>query len=697
MAVQDWFVLTLAQATQAQGLDDGGIYEIAPRAIDATFPGEGTNTNDQASGISVGAIIDLTGCHVAPKRIADDPACQIYAPSLYQFLQTLPVCSLDTDVIFYPYIPESSRTYDFVSRAYTADTAVVDEASAVAGTVRAFIDEFLSDNWGAKTDPAYNNLYNVDWSTAVTGTLGSGGLLPIGMSFVNMLGMSCDVTNMGTDEMKLHLYSNSATPGSLRLLLASPTAIPVSPNGQYTVAFECQQVGPITGLRIDAGVNVFLKGARFYTSAGVFVGPDSYPVGQTIHTDDQLSVPASYTYTIPSTASRIAPMFAVFMNPTGPVDLTVILRKTSATAGIGRMQYLGRGATASADNLSPANLTTIPDNFSLDLACRLPPDNNNGSLIELGSGNDRVEVLHSSYAVSVKVVNGGVSTSTSLGLALPWMRTKVALSVSNGFLTASLNGKPAVVCGGMVPSLSGVKPGNGTTGALRGSFESWNFRPIDVTALAVQAMATLPNAMYDDFDRADGPVGKAWTGQTYQQSGTAGSSLISGKRVVTVDSGLPTTSAYFLTDMGAIPKLVGGAMAWETPSSSGSAGLICTPNNTTQSFGSAVSGITAKSSHFLASPAGIFPGKFIDNNITDHQWNFSSAGFQIKDGSTYGSTVYKMRPSDGAIMCRVHNGEIAVFAGENYYSIAGQNVVHESYRSTNTSGFPIWVSWAAEI
>jgi hypothetical protein len=599
----------------------------------------------------------------------------------------------------------AARTYDFVNGTYTADGSATNAAAAIVGTVRTFTDDFLGDNWGAKTDPAYSNLYNVDLSTAVTGTIGSGGALPTGWAFVNAMGLSCDVTNVSATEIQIRMYGTATSSGNLRITTAGATTITVSTSTVYTISFECQQVGAITGITYSVGASAFGKGARFYTAAGGFVS-DSFPVGQPIRTEDQIYVPVTEVVTTPGTGARIAPIFTLFNVPNGAtIDATFKLKNFQITLGTGRMQYLGRGASASADNLTANNLSTmLASPVTPIVTARLPPDNNSGTIFELGSGSNRVEVVHSSYTVSVNVVNGGSSNSTTLGRVVPWMRTKVALSISGGVVKASLNGKPAVTCSGTAPSLTGLKFGGGTTAPLRGSVESATIYNVALNAANLKIASALSGAMYDDFDRADGAVGTAWTGQTYEQTGTAASSVISSGKVVTTDSGGATTSAYFLTDCGSgnKPKIVGGSTAWLNQAGSASAGLISTPNDTSISDGTAANGITAGSNHFLAATTGVFAGKFVSGTLTDdpvgHQWNFSSSLFQTKDGSTLYPTVWKLRSSDGVMAVRTWNGETEYFAGENYYTAAGRYVVTESYWSVaQPVGQPIWGNWGWEI
>lgn len=106
MAMENYFVLTSAQTTAAEALDDNSNARIQPRAIDNGSPGVGINLNNQAMGIASGATVMLSGCGVAPKRIVDDPAYQQYCPALITYLlANCPFCSLEQETIFAPIDP----------------------------------------------------------------------------------------------------------------------------------------------------------------------------------------------------------------------------------------------------------------------------------------------------------------------------------------------------------------------------------------------------------------------------------------------------------------------------------------------------------------------------------------------------------------------------------------------------------------
>lgn len=100
--MQNHFILTAAQRTQAMSLDADGECEIDPRAVDNASPGVGLNLNDNAVGYAPGAPVTLTGTYVAPKHIVDDAQYKLYCPALLTYLLTLPWASLESETIFAP-------------------------------------------------------------------------------------------------------------------------------------------------------------------------------------------------------------------------------------------------------------------------------------------------------------------------------------------------------------------------------------------------------------------------------------------------------------------------------------------------------------------------------------------------------------------------------------------------------------------
>lgn len=105
MAMENDFILTVAQRVTAISLHAPLFAEVDPRAIDNASPGVGINLNDNATGVAAGEAVTLTGKYILPKRIVDDPLYQARCPDLITFLLTLPWCSVEPETIFAPFVP----------------------------------------------------------------------------------------------------------------------------------------------------------------------------------------------------------------------------------------------------------------------------------------------------------------------------------------------------------------------------------------------------------------------------------------------------------------------------------------------------------------------------------------------------------------------------------------------------------------
>ena len=84
MTVQAWILMTPAQKTEAETLDDNNA-RLGPREID----------NPLANNLGLGTIL---GMWVAPARLLNDPDYARWMPAL----NLLPIHILDSDVIFIP-------------------------------------------------------------------------------------------------------------------------------------------------------------------------------------------------------------------------------------------------------------------------------------------------------------------------------------------------------------------------------------------------------------------------------------------------------------------------------------------------------------------------------------------------------------------------------------------------------------------
>ncbi|MBS7696280.1 MULTISPECIES: hypothetical protein [unclassified Chelatococcus] len=105
MSVENKFIITAAQKVTLEALSNPTsippVY-IAPRAIDTASPGVGINLNPDAIEFEAGAVVELVGKFVAPKRIVDDADYQAYVPGMITYLLDLPYALLEAETIFAP-------------------------------------------------------------------------------------------------------------------------------------------------------------------------------------------------------------------------------------------------------------------------------------------------------------------------------------------------------------------------------------------------------------------------------------------------------------------------------------------------------------------------------------------------------------------------------------------------------------------
>ncbi|MBS7699147.1 MULTISPECIES: hypothetical protein [unclassified Chelatococcus] len=108
MSVENKFIITAAQKVALEALSNPTsippVY-IAPRAIDTASPGVGINLNPDATEFEAGAVVELVGKFVAPKRIIDDPAYITNAAAMVAYLRELPFAILEDETVHAPEPP----------------------------------------------------------------------------------------------------------------------------------------------------------------------------------------------------------------------------------------------------------------------------------------------------------------------------------------------------------------------------------------------------------------------------------------------------------------------------------------------------------------------------------------------------------------------------------------------------------------
>lgn len=104
MTTQNYFILTESERDDVVALNTP-MYQVDPRIIDATSPGVGINTNDQAANYAIGDAVAVVGKYAAPVRIVNDPAYQASAAAMVAYLLGMPSALLENETIFAPAEP----------------------------------------------------------------------------------------------------------------------------------------------------------------------------------------------------------------------------------------------------------------------------------------------------------------------------------------------------------------------------------------------------------------------------------------------------------------------------------------------------------------------------------------------------------------------------------------------------------------
>lgn len=248
-----------------------------------------------------------------------------------------------------------------------------------------------------------------------------------------------------------------------------------------------------------------------------------------------------------------------------------------------------------------------------------------------GTANNRVTLRLTDAVLYLSTVKAGVTTNTRLGRWIPMTNGRVALACDGTQVRVSYNGKAAQSVPFAGVTLSRALVGSGAAGYWNSTVSRLaHYRGAMSNADLVQ-LAT-PTGLFDDFDRADGPIGTPPTGQAYRQipqgiSTTVRQHRIAGGKCVTTDSGGVKTNAYTSVDLAAVPRIMAIGVVWQPGATGGAPTLI------SQAQGpDVVSQIVQKSFHPGFPDAGSYWGTFADN-VPLQQYSWAN-GTINRDGVT---------------------------------------------------------------
>lgn len=276
---------------------------------------------------------------------------------------------------------------------------------------------------------------------------------------------------------------------------------------------------------------------------------------------------------------------AIKVVATGPFDILLDLDKAQLEKRSFRSTFCGmsRPADEIKLNAEPAE-KYLSGSRSIVITADSPRVRMNTSLWRESRDKDNfIELQLRGYVLYACCASGGANSETKLGVIPPLMRFSVALSIAEGMLTASLNGKPPKTIESNVPSgLKSVDLGSGVLGKWNSTIKRVTIRSGVIFDAALESRRD--QVFFDDFDRPDSQsLGRSPTGQSIAKSapGNVDTRISAGKWVAN-DGGIGLVfAAYGKITLPNEPRYMGMVAVWTSGISGGAAGLIAATNNLT--------------------------------------------------------------------------------------------------------------------
>ena len=567
-----------------------------------------------------------------------------------------------------------STTAQVVNSDYSLSTAAINAA-------RISCDEIFAASAGLLIEAsAVNSASSPTLAGAATGVIGSGGAFPTSWTFKGMPG-GITTTITALDATGIEFTFVGTPTGTAGFYVG---VNPTGTGGAVCVAGDVWCGSAFVRCFQSTGINspsdqLF----EYYTAAGALIGNSTYKAGAAPQSDKVF--PQQYVRTLPATTERLTyyPINPAVVSGT-PINAKYRIERPQIEKSAYRSTFQP-AATRSADValLSGGSAYFASVNRTVALSFNAPRLNPNFNVweerISGDAANNRIEIYTSGYLLKCKVVSGGSTlTDTTIGVVPILTRSTVVLAISPTGITASLNGKTAVTAA--ITSPTGFNEGQfggGTTGYLNATIARATFLRTAQSGVSCATLSKAGVTFFDDFDRADGAIGTAPTGQAYTQIAAAGVitvPTISTKRLITADSGSGTTAGYTAVDLLAAAKLMSVAMRFSAATIGGEVALIQNPNGMTTT-----ANITSNSDHhFLASDT--MATEYWISSLTTVQ-TYVFAPVCALDGATEynGAVAY---PGDGSVVWVLPEGELIRSTNTNFATERGRYHTWEHYWST---------------
>lgn len=421
----------------------------------------------------------------------------------------------------------------------------------------------------------------IDFTTAVVGTLGSGGAMPTGMGKgpADNSGLTYDVT--AKDATSFTVRAHGTTISGTPVIHFSLGTGAVTPAAVITAGFSAQlTAGSWTNIGTAfASLDVYNSGPALINQHVKALALFSAVNGQYFSTDIVWPFELN-NQTVDASAATAGPALFFLPPQTSAVDITLKISRSFVVNAANRLAWQPTASRA-ADNVT-VNKPNCTAPFTKAVQARMQRTVGTGTLWQCDDGtqNNRVTIRATDYGVFLTIVSSGSTLVNTLIADIPkYSLATIALSLSSTAYAVSANGDPAVTGAVTPPSgLTTERIGGDGTNYWNGFIRTVTGYTSAKTSGQVQTLALGGIDFFDDFNRADGAVGTAPTGQSYTTVANTGVgtvvAAIASKFLKATDAGLGgQTSAYTGVQLGATTKLM-SAMSTFSTGNSGNGGLL---------------------------------------------------------------------------------------------------------------------------
>lgn len=584
-----------------------------------------------------------------------------------------------------------------VSRAssaavFNADGSIVTVAN---NTARIGCDEIFNEASGLLVEKGVTNGSGaIDFSTAVVGTLGSGGALPTGVirdAGIDNSGLTYDVTAKDASSVTIRMHGTTISGTPVIQLLFGLGAC--SPGDVVTASFWAQLVG---GSWANMG-SVFLSLEEYNAGPSLvnrqLVGLANGSAVNLAYFSSDIAWPVEIrNRTVDASTTQAGPALLCLPVASSAVDITIKFSRPSLENSAFRTTWQPSASRAAEDIVVNRALGAPP--WTIGIFARMPRVVGTGTLWQLDDGtqNNRVTLRVSDYGVFLTIVSASSTLVDQLVADVPkYSKLNVVVSLSAAAYAVSANGKPAKT--GSVTPPSGLtieRVGGDRTNYWNGHIYSQAYYSSAKSSAQVQTLSLAGVTYFDDFDRADGAVGTAPTGQVYDWVADTGVgtvvAAIASKFLKATDAGLGgQTTAYTGVNVASAPKLMSAIGIYSSATTNNGGLLVSDPGGvltiTTQSLHIPFTDLLMNWEVYESSAHTTIDGATLSTAAT-------------RDGSTRSHCAWAVKGN--AMMLLLASGEIVRAVDSRFATDGGKWAILEQIWNTGGTQYQ-FKSAAAEV